>query len=157
MVRIPRPIFDALDHMRTHGIEHDIALQFEQVAIPLYQDTLVAALKHMAGTSVAAVVRLRVNAIQLAHASRQVGLGRFDHQVIGHLASGMDRPVEALATLSERGQLLRAIGVVVINVFTPIPTRSHVIQRTGRLKSQRTGHARSLAGAMLLQDLTCDP
>lgn len=102
---------------------------------------------------------MRVNAIQLAHASRQVGLGRFDHQVvmIGHLALGMDRPVEALATLSERGQLLRAIGVVVINVFTPIPTRSHVIQRTGRLKSQRTGHARSLAGAMLLQDLTCDP
>ena len=41
----------------------------------------------------------------------------------------------ALRELRKRIEPQLAIAVVVIDVFTPIPTRSHVIQRTSKLKS----------------------
>ena len=94
----------------------------------------------------AAVVRLGVYAIKLAHTRREVAFRRLDHQmiVIGHLAPRMDRPVEPFTTLRQRGQPKRSIRVVVIDIFTSITARRYVIEGTSKFETQRTGHERSL-------------
>ena len=84
--------------------------------------------------------QLCVDAIELAHARRQIGLGCFDQQmvVVRHLAPGMDGPIEALATLCEGGQPEFTVGVVQKNILTTITARSDVIKTTGYFQSKGT-------------------
>ena len=60
----------------------------------------------MSDAMVAAVEALRIHAIQLAHAFGEIGIGRFNHQVIviAHLAVGVTNPLETLTDLGERFQ-----------------------------------------------------
>ena len=92
-----------LDHARAHGIEYDVARQFQQVAVSFDQYRLEATLKHVTDATMPAIDILGVHAIELAHTGRQIGLGGFDDEVVmvGHLAPGMHRPVVALAALGE--------------------------------------------------------
>ena len=52
------------------------------MALFLYQDGFVAALKQMPHGSVAPIIELGVDAVELAHSLRKVSLRCFDNQVI---------------------------------------------------------------------------
>jgi hypothetical protein len=97
----PGPVARLSHHAGTHGIQHDVAGKLEQIRLLLHQDRLVTALKDVPDSGVHLVEALRVDAIELAHALREIGVGRFRQQmvVVSHLAIGMDGPIEALADL----------------------------------------------------------
>lgn len=73
-------------------------------------------------------VPLRVHAVQLPHALRQIGLGRLDHHMVmvGHLALRVTSPVESLADLLE--------------ALPPITPGSDVIKTTSQFDTKRTRH-----------------
>jgi hypothetical protein len=62
---------------------------------------------------VPAVKTLGINPVELAHADREIGLGRLDQQmvVIGHQAVGVADPVIAAHHARERAQKQLAVGV----------------------------------------------
>jgi len=91
----------------------------------------------MAYSMMSAVEALGVNAIQVAHAFREVGFRRFDNEmiVIAHQTVGVAYPVESLANLTEYIQPRYAILIREIDVFAPITTGGDVIERAGKFKS----------------------
>ena len=67
-VAAPGPIDCVIHHAGPHRVEHDIACEFEEIAVFFHQNGLVAPLKHMADTPVATINVLGVHAIELTHA-----------------------------------------------------------------------------------------
>ena len=62
--------------------------------VALHQHGMVAALEYVAGAVVAPVEGLGVHAVQIAHAAREVGRRRLEHEVImvAHQAIGVAQP-----------------------------------------------------------------
>ena len=58
-----------------HGVEDDVAGEFEKVGVALDEDGFVAPLEDVADAAVLAVDVLGVNTVQLAHALGEVGFG----------------------------------------------------------------------------------
>ncbi len=88
----------------------------------------------MADTTVRPVHMLRVHAIELAHAGRQIRLRRFNHHVvvIRHLAPRVNAPIEALAHLRQRLQPGAPIPVDEKNIFAAVAARCHVVEAAGK-------------------------
>ena len=51
--------------------------------------------------------------------------------MVAHLAPGVNLPVEAFTRLREYREPGQPVGVVVVDVLTPIPARSYVVKTTG--------------------------
>ena len=123
-----------MHHLRANRIENDVACQFQQVAVFLDDDTFVTALKYVPYAFMAAVDRLRVHAVKLAHAQGEIAFDCFNHDVvvIRHLAPGVAHPIEASANLAERLKPCTPISVIEINVLAPVTTRSDVVQASSQ-------------------------
>ena len=78
-----------------------------------------------------AVDRLRVHAIQLAHARGEIGFNRFHHDVIviRHLAPRVAHPIKAAADPAEGFKPCTPIGLIEVNIFPPVATRSDPLDR----------------------------
>lgn len=77
----------------------------------------------------------RVGRLKPAHARYRIWLGYFDHQmiVVGHQDEGMYKPTGALAHLPQRGQKLRARGLITENRFPLVATIQQMINGAGEL------------------------
>jgi hypothetical protein len=64
--------------------------------------------------------------------------------MVGHLAPGMTNPVKARAHLPHHIQPEKAVSIGKINILPPVPSAGHMIEATGKLKSQWTRHVRSV-------------
>ena len=86
------------------------------------------------------VVRLKP-----AHPRHQVGLRRFDQQMvmIGHQNERVHTPPRAPTHLAERGHELLAIGVITENRFLPVAAIQQMINGSGELDTCFPGHERS--------------
>jgi hypothetical protein len=60
--------------------------------------------------------------------------------MVAHLTPGMATPIEVLSNLAKYLQPLLAISVREINVLSPVPTRSDMIQTICKLNAQRSRH-----------------
>ena len=69
--------------------------------------------------------------------------------VIAHLAPRMDQPVVALAGLRQCREPRFAVGVIVIDVLTPVTARGDVIETTGNFETKGTSHYSRIASEML--------
>ncbi len=58
-----------IDHLRTHRVENDVSCDFEKMALLLYESGLEAPLKDMTTLLVLPIERLRIDAIQIPHAT----------------------------------------------------------------------------------------
>jgi hypothetical protein len=76
-----------------------------------------------------AIGPLRVNAIQLAHAQRQIAFGSFHDDVImiRHLAPRVATPIEAGAKLTQHFQPGQPIAVIEKNFLATIAARRRMI------------------------------
>ena len=113
-------------------------LAFQRTHVPFRFSTgFEAPLKHMADAGMGAVEALGIDTVQLAHAFGEVGIGRFDEQVImiGHLAISVTDPVEAPADFGKRFEPGEAIVVGQKNILAPIAARGDVIKRAGEFES----------------------
>ena len=66
-IAVPAPQARMGDHLRAHGIEHDIPTQFQEMRVLLDQDRREPPLEEMPPTTVTSIVRLRIAAIELPH------------------------------------------------------------------------------------------
>ena len=94
------------------------------------------------------VIRLGVDAIDVAHQPRQVGAPGMQNQVvmIVHQAIGQGTGIKPLKRRADRLQKHLPVRVIVEYRFTSIPTRGDVVNRTGKLYAQGTGQGSSWAG-----------
>ena len=100
------------------------------MAVFFYENGFVAPLKKMAGPLMQSIGRLCINAIQVPHPPRQIGLDGFNHDVvmISHQTPGMTNPVESLAGIGKYLQPQLPVIIACVNIFPPISTRRNVIQ-----------------------------
>ena len=115
--------------LRTDRIQHDVPAQFKQMRVFFHQNRREAPLKHMPDLLVPEVVGLRVAAIQLPHAEREIRLRRLDQQmiVIVHQTVGMAHPPIAIDNMGQQAQPLQAVPVVSHDVLPGVaPTRDMV-------------------------------
>lgn len=94
----------------------------------------------MPDTEVSTIEALDIHTVQLAHPPRQVGLRRFNEQmvVVAHLAPRVAHPIKTRANVAKYIQPDLSVGVRQIDVFAPIPPRGDVVEATGKLESQGT-------------------
>src|ERR1051325_2012528 len=81
-IATPSIVLRASDDAGLHGIQHDVTNDLQQMLISLHQHCLEAPLKQVADTAVSPVVTLGIHTIQLAHPPREVGLERFDKEMV---------------------------------------------------------------------------
>jgi hypothetical protein len=81
-----------------HRIQNNVSGNLQQLTLLLDEDSLEPALEDMSQPLVGSVERLCIHTIQVAHATREIRIRRFDQQVIviAHKAIGMADPSEAL-------------------------------------------------------------
>ena len=107
---------------------------------------------------VAAIGILRVHAVELPHSGGEIAFYRFYDEVVvvAHLAPRVNPPVVAFTDLREDRKPCQTVGVVVVDILTPVATRGYVIQAAGNFKTERTGHGESVNGGMLFSKTPCD-
>ena len=93
-----------------------------------------------------AVEPLGIDAVELAHAAREIGLGRLDDQmvVVGHLAPDVTAPTEPLAHDGEDVEESAPVVVVEEDVVTRVAPRGEMIERAGKFDPQGPSHRGTL-------------
>ena len=133
----------AAHHSGPPGIQNNVAGQFKQVGAAVNQGRLAAPLEDMDHAPSAHVELQRLDAVELAHTTCQIGVCRLDQQmvVIAHQAIGVTDPVALFANPPLQGKKTRAIRIILIDRLAPTTTRRHVIRRTRKFQPQRSRHA----------------
>ena len=87
---------------------------------------------------------LRVHAVELAHPFAEIPIRRLDKKMVmvGHQAVGVDDPVKPSPDAREHFEKHPPVTDGPKNVLPPVTARGDVVERTGKLKSQRSGHDR---------------
>ena len=108
----------------------------------LHQNRRKPSLKEMPHPFIAPVVYLGIATVELPHAQRQIGLRRFNEEmvVIVHQAVGMAAPAVAIDHMGEEGEPLRPITVVRHDVLPGIPPTGDMVDGPRIFNAQRTGH-----------------
>jgi hypothetical protein len=88
------------------------------------------------------VVRLRIDAVDVAHQHGQIGAPGMQNQVVMvvHQAIGEGAGIEPLKRHADCLQKCLPVRVIVEYRLTPITTRGDVINRTGKFYAEGTGH-----------------
>ncbi|WP_231890818.1 hypothetical protein [Methylomonas koyamae] len=88
-------------------------------------------MKQMPGAAVATIRCLGKNAVQLSHAFRKIGVGRFYDQmlVVSHQTIGVANPIEILYNPPQNIEELNPASIIFIDVFTTVATGSHMVKR----------------------------
>ena len=133
-----------------HGpyrIQHHITAGLQEVALLLYQDGLVSALKEMSHTLMPLVEMLGVDPIELPHSEGKIPLRGLGDQVIVivHQAVGVTEPMVPLIDLAEEIQKGDAILVVPEDRILGISARGKMVEGSLILDPQRSGHTRMLS------------
>jgi len=89
----------------------------------------------MADTVMLSIEILRVRAIEELHAFGQGWRMGFNQQmvVIVHQAISVAIPIVAIDRILQQHQKLLTINIITIDVFPSVASRSHMIQRPGKL------------------------
>ena len=99
----PGPLPGMRYQFGAHRIQHHVPAECQQVCLFFKQDRREPSLEEMPDSMMPTIVRRGIAAIQLAHTQRQIGLRRFDEEmiVIVHQAGGMTEPAIASDDMSE--------------------------------------------------------
>lgn len=122
-----------------HIIAHAVQIA---IAAALNDERLVAAAEQVAEELVPAIEPAGVGPQKPFHARHQIGLGRLDDQMkmIGHQTIRMDLPAGLVTGFGEALKEAQSILVVVEDGFAAVAAVHEVVQRSGVLQSQLSGH-----------------
>ena len=142
----PAVLLGALDDGRLDGVEHDVAADREQVRVAFDQDGAVAGLEEVAAAAVPAVEALGVDAVEVAHAEREVPERRLQEQVVVrfHEAVGVAKPAVASDGVGERGKQRDPVLIVTDDASSFVSARDHVDDCARRTDAKRSAHATSV-------------
>jgi hypothetical protein len=143
----PFTVFGLFNHFRADRIQDNITADFEKVRVLLDEDGLVPALEKVAGLVAAFVPRLRINAVQLPHAEREISIRRFYHEVIMivHEAVCVAYPVVAFVDVDKDVEKGLSILVVLKDAFFIVAATCDVIHGSGEFYAKWAGHEGSLS------------
>jgi len=98
---------------------------------------VITALQQVPASMVLSVEPLSVNAIEVAHASGQIGLRRSHQEVIvvSHLAVGVHAPMKSLCDLVDDREPFPSIRVVQENAGALIAPGCHMVEAIRKLDS----------------------
>ena len=90
----------------------------------------------------AAIEVLRVDAVEMAHQPRQVGLAGVQHQaeVIDHQTVSQQLRVEAGHGLIDNVQVQAPVIVTAVDRLTAVSTRGDVVGRVGKFDAKGASH-----------------
>jgi hypothetical protein len=113
------------------------------MAIFLDKNAFEPALEKVAGSFVPFVKNLGIDTVKLSHAEGEVGVGRFDQEmvVVGHEAVGVAQPVITLVNMLKSVEETLAVLVVFEDSLLFVPARGYMIHGTRVFYSKRTGHS----------------
>ncbi|ERS12811.1 hypothetical protein Q668_17400 [Alcanivorax sp. PN-3] len=96
----------------------------------------------MPHSTMAAIENLCIYTVKLTHSLRKIAVWCFNQKmiVIPHQAIGMAHPVGSLIHIIKNSKKGMPVFVRFINQFTPVSTRSHMVQGARKLQAQRSGH-----------------
>lgn len=102
------------------------------MGVLLHDDRFVTSLKNMPLAMMATVEALGVDAIQVTHAPRQIGLRRFDQQVImiRHQTIGVTAPTKALNCVAQQREKQFTVVVLQEDIFASISSRGDMVHST---------------------------
>ena len=138
------PCVELRNDLGRHRIQDQVPTELLQVALLVHQDTLESPLQDMANATMPPVKGLCIDTVQPQHAVTEVGLGRFQEEmiVIDHQAVGIASPVLLGHLPREQVDEAGAIAVVVIDGVPGVPARRDMIERPFELQPQLPGHQR---------------
>ena len=141
-ITAPWPLAGIAHDARTHGIEIDIAADFQHVGMLIDQDAFESPLKQMPNLAMPPIVGLGIHAIEVLHHSRQVRPAGVNHDVVVvvHEAVGQHDRIVPIHRLPNDCQERPAVVVVFKDGFPPVAARGDVIDRTGKFDSERACH-----------------
>jgi hypothetical protein len=137
------------DETSPNRIENDIAAHFPQISISIDHLGTEPPLKHMTTALMPAIESLRVDAVQVAHRQREIGLGCLEEQVIvvAHEAVGVTKDTITSHRGGQHDEKARAIVVVLKNAAMVVPTSRNVVDPAGKLQAERSRHEPTLPSA----------
>jgi hypothetical protein len=115
------------------------------MALSLDEDGLVPPLEQVSAPSVAIVEGLGVDAIQLAHAERDISVGRLDEQMVFHQTVGMAYPVVTTIYSTENAEEGLPVLAIPENGLFFIPPGGNVVKGARVFDAKRTSHDRTEA------------
>lgn len=134
-IATPRPQTWMRHHLRPYRIQYDIATQFQEVRVLFDQNRGKPALQQMPDALMPTVKGLRVAAIQLPHALREIGLGRFEQEmiVVVHQTVGVTEPAIPVNDMPEQREKLRPIAIIHHDVLPRIAAAGDVVDGVRKL------------------------
>ena len=108
--------------MRPDWIQYNVAGQFQRIVFFPHQDSFLAALQYVSHKLVAPIEMLGINAIELAHALRQICLDRFNEQMImiAHLAETLHDKMIPFTHQRQHSLAGNGVSIIPVNCATPV-------------------------------------
>lgn len=152
----PGILIGEANHFRPNGVEVDVTDQFQQIAVGIDEQRLVAALEQVAGSPVFAIDELGVAKSDILHNAGEGHVPHLDGQMdmVRHEAEGMDAIPETLNAFLDQQEKPRAVTVIEEDVLAAIAAKDDVINGAGIMKSRFAWHGRSVVENVRLSSLT---
>src|SRR5688572_26346964 len=126
----------------THRVEMDITAEFYRPSRRIDDDGLEAALKKVSRSLMAPIKPHSVADAQPLHAAREIGFGRFDHQmeVIWHQHVSMQTPAEAFDRLRQKFAKVLVITSIFENCLALVAARGEMMPSPSPFDTQWSRH-----------------
>ena len=113
-VTAPFPFFRVPDQSGLPGIEYNIPTAVKQIAFLLHDVGFISVLKDVSDPVVFPVEELAVDLVEVFHSFGQVGVRRFDHEVVmvPHEAIDMAQPIEPFYGFVEDVEIFDPVSLV---------------------------------------------
>ena len=137
----------ATDRLGAHRVQVDVPAHFEEVSLILDQVPLETPLEEVARAAMAPVEIGRVAPVEILHPGREVRLRGLDEDVlvVPHEHERVQSPTVRLHGAAQPVQPLLPVRVITNDRFSFVPSGHHVIQRPGKLDSQRSSHVAKIS------------
>ena len=146
-IAAPTPAAGATAKPGSNRIEDDIAAGFQKVSLPLDDCCAVARLEQVADVVVSSVEVVRMRAVHVVHAHREVGVGGLDEEmeVIRHQAIGRTQPTVPFHHFGQHREKPAPVEIVKEDGAALSATRRDVVDGAGRLKARAARHSVNVA------------
>ena len=132
------------DEAGYHWIQRDVARHLEEVSVALNEHRVEPRLEEMTNATVTSIVTLRIYAVHLTHADRDVAVGSLDEKMvmIRHQAVRVTEPPTALDHSSERRQEGASVDVVADDPLPSVAASGDVVDGARVRDAKRPSHRR---------------
>jgi len=141
-IAAPLPVFCLPGCVRSDGIERDIAAEFEEIGITVYDYCLMPALEDMPCFMASPVALPGIYAVELSHPLGEVRFPGFNDEMvmIVHKTVGITEPLKPVRDAAEKFDEIAAVFVVPKDHLTGVAAGGDMMQGAGAFNAEGTRH-----------------